>query len=133
MTENDRIKEVRTTKGLTLEKFGGKLGVGKTAISKIERGENSVTDHMRLSICREFNVSEEWLRTGEGEMFVKLSRNEEIAGFIGDVLSGKPDFRTRFISVLSTLTVEQWKLLEDMALKLAEEAQKEKAGQDGQP
>lgn len=66
---NERIKELRKTLGLTLEKFGGRLGVGKTAISAIENGRRGVTEQMTLSICREYHVNEQWLRTGEGEMF----------------------------------------------------------------
>lgn len=64
MTVNERVKEIRNAENLTLEKFGNKLGVGKTAISKIEHGENSVTDQMIKSICREFGYNEEWLRDG---------------------------------------------------------------------
>ena len=69
MTENERVKAVRIEKGLTMEKFGEKLGVQKSAISKIEHGDNSVSDQIRTAICREFNVREEWLRDGTGEMF----------------------------------------------------------------
>lgn len=65
---NERIKELRKNLNLTMEKFGIRLGVGKTAISKIEKGDNSLTDQMFKSICREFNVNEEWLRNGTGEM-----------------------------------------------------------------
>ena len=66
---NKRIRELRKILNLTMEKFGGRLGVGKTAISKIEKGDNSLTDQMFKSICREFNVNEEWLRSGYGDMF----------------------------------------------------------------
>ncbi len=66
---NERIKQLRKELGLTLDKFGEKIGVGKTAISKIENGDRSVTDQMFKSICREFNVREEWLRNGEEPMF----------------------------------------------------------------
>ena len=79
---NERIKELRKALGLTLERFGEALGVGKTAINKIESGQNNVTDQMFKSICREFDVNEEWLRTGEGEMFKELSRSEKIAVFL---------------------------------------------------
>ena len=68
MTQGERIKEARKYLGLTLEKFGEKLGVGKTAISKLEKGERNLTDQMVKSICREFGISETWLRTGEGDM-----------------------------------------------------------------
>lgn len=67
---NERVKELRKALGLTLDKFGARLGVGKTAISKIEKGENNLTDQMFLSICREYNVNPGWLRFGSGPMFL---------------------------------------------------------------
>lgn len=70
-----RIKELRKELGLTLEKFGERLGVKKAAVSKWENGDN-ITDQMFKSICREFNVNEEWLRTGKGEMFISNTSNE---------------------------------------------------------
>ncbi|RHV86216.1 helix-turn-helix domain-containing protein [Clostridium sp. OF09-36] len=72
MTQGERVREIRKALGLTLEKFGDKLGVGKTAISKIEKGENALTDQMAKSICREFNVSYDYLIYGDGEMFDNL-------------------------------------------------------------
>ena len=71
MTTGGRVKTLRKELKLTLEKFGGKLGVTKTALSLIENGKNNLTEQMLLAICREFNVNEEWLRTGGGEMFKK--------------------------------------------------------------
>lgn len=69
MTQNERVNEIRKSLGLTMEKFGEKLGVQKSAISKIEHGQCSVTDQMFLSICREYNVNPGWLETGNGPMF----------------------------------------------------------------
>lgn len=76
----ERVKELRTTLGLTMEKFGKKLGVGKTAISKIEKGENSLTDQMLKAICN-VNwdgkyVNEDWLRGNSEEMFRTDPGNE---------------------------------------------------------
>ena len=68
MTTGERVKKVRDEAGLTLEKFGLALGIGKTAISKIERGENKLTPQNAKAIARGFGVSEDWLLTGEGEM-----------------------------------------------------------------
>lgn len=68
MTDGERVKEIRKKNGLTLEKFGERLGVAKTTISRIENGVNGLTDQMCKSICREFRVSEEWLKTGGGKM-----------------------------------------------------------------
>mgnify|MGYP002863102158 CR=1 FL=1 len=121
-TINDRVKELRKSEeiGLTLEKFGKSLGVGKSAISDIENGRNNVSEQMFNSICREFNVNPSWLRDGSGEMFVKRTRDEEIEAFINSALSEESDsFRKRLISVLSRLDLEGWKVLEKMAMELA--------------
>ena len=69
-SENERVQEVRKRLGMTLEKFGKRLGVTKVAISNIEKGHRNVTEQMRKSICREYNVNELWLMSGQGEMFV---------------------------------------------------------------
>lgn len=65
---NERIKEVRQYFKLTLEEFGRRIGMTKSGLSKVERGENGTTEQTITSICREFNVNEEWLRTGTGPM-----------------------------------------------------------------
>lgn len=69
MTQGERIKKIRKELKLTLEKFGEKLGVGKTAISAIENGKRNLTEQMAKSICREYNVSYDYLTYGDGEMF----------------------------------------------------------------
>lgn len=72
MTNGERVNDVRKSLGLTLEKFGEKLGVTKTTISRIEKGVNNLTDQMAISICREYNVNYDYLMYGEGEMFDDL-------------------------------------------------------------
>lgn len=72
MSQSERIRLIRKELNLTLEKFGEKLGVGKTAISKLEKGERSLTDQMARAICREYNVSYDYLINGEGKMFDDL-------------------------------------------------------------
>lgn len=121
MSENERIKEVRSAIGLTQDRFGAKLGVGKTAVSKVENGERGVTDQLRLAVCREFRVSEDWLRTGEGDMFVEVDEDDEITRFMGDILSGQPDFRRRLVSVLARLSPDEWALLEAKIKELSGE------------
>lgn len=74
MTQGERIKAIRKELGLTLEKFGEKLGVGKTAISKIEKNERNLTDQMAKAICREYNVDYDYLMYGEGDMFTDLPK-----------------------------------------------------------
>lgn len=72
MTQGDRVKSVRSTLDLTLDKFGEKLGVKKAALSAIENGKRNLTEQMAKSICREYNVSYDYLIYGEGEMFDDL-------------------------------------------------------------
>ena len=120
MTQGERVKLVRKTLGLTLEKFGEKVGVQKSAISKIEKGENGITDQMCKSICREFNVSDEWLRDGTGDIFVDLSKERQLARFFGDVQIDE-GFKKRFISALSTMTVDEWAFIERKMREIFEE------------
>lgn len=127
---NERINEIRKAVGLTQGDFGAKIGgLSKNYVWMLEKGERTPSDRTILDICREFNVNEEWLRTGQGEMLRKLSRSDEIAAFFGDVLSGEPDFRARFIAALSRLNADQWKLLEQIADNLIEECAKKKTDQ----
>lgn len=121
MTQGERIRKTRKELGLTLEKFGESLGVGKGAISAIENGKRNLTDQMAISICREFNVNETWLRTGEGEMFIELSRDEQIAEFVGRTLSTESEsFKKRFIAMLAKLDESDWETLEKIALELTQ-------------
>ncbi len=72
MTQGERVREIRKTLNLTLEKFGAKLGLKKGAVSAIETNRNSLTDQTALLICREYNVNYDYLMNGEGEMFCDL-------------------------------------------------------------
>jgi transcriptional regulator with XRE-family HTH domain len=74
LTQGERIKAVRKELGLTLEKFGEKLGAKKNTMSAIETGRNSLTDQMARSICREYNVDYDYLMYGEGDMFTDLPK-----------------------------------------------------------
>lgn len=70
---NKRVKELRKALGLSGEKFGERVGLKRNSVSQIETGKNGLTEANILSICREYNVNEAWLRTGEGDMFQQLS------------------------------------------------------------
>ena len=111
---NERLKKLRKTLDMTQQEFSDKLGVKRNTVGQWEIGRNDPSDAIILSICREFNVSEEWLRTGKGEMFIELSRNEEIAEFVGQLMSDEDDsFKKRLISGLAALDENGWKVLED--------------------
>lgn len=89
MTQGERVKYLRKELGLTLEKFGDAIGLKKSALSLIENGKNALTEANTLSICREFNVNEEWLRTGNGEWRVHLPEKDELASIVYGIL--QPD------------------------------------------
>ncbi len=110
---NERLKQLRTVLGLSQEAFGETVGVTKAAISRIESGINSLSDRMILSIVTQHNVNERWLRTGEGDMFIELSKDEQIEDFIGNLLSSEEDsFKRRLISGLAALDENGWNVLE---------------------
>ena len=130
MTIGERIKKVRKAIGLTQQDFADKIGIKRNSLANYEIGRNTPLDAILVSICREFDVNETWLRTGEGEMFVPQSRDEEIASFVADVLKGEsPDFRRRLIAVLARMTPDEWDLLERKARELMEETKKDETEQ----
>lgn len=115
MTQGERAKEVRKTLGLTLEKFGEKIGVTKTAISRIEKGERSCTEQMTKSICREFYVDYKWLTTGEGEMF--LDNDENCIARIVQIMSDEKDFRKKLFNFFLDLDNDELKVMERIVSK----------------
>ena len=123
---NYRIKEVRTVLGISQQEFADRIGIKRGAVANYEVGRNEPIDAVISLICREFNVSERWLRTGEGEMFVQISRDKEIMRFVGDVMHGEDDnFRRRFLLALARLPEERWADIEDFARQVTAESKKE--------
>ena len=98
MTQGERIKEIRKSLKLTLEKFGEKIGVTKTAISRIEKGERGCTEQMTKAICREFGVDYIFLTTGEGDMFV--DSDDDFIEKIDRIMAGENDARKNMIKTL---------------------------------
>lgn len=86
---NTRIKALRKTEGLTLEKFGERIGISNSACSALETGKNNPSEQTIRAICREFRVREEWLRTGEGSMYMQLTPDQERAIFLASVTAGE--------------------------------------------
>lgn len=120
MTIGERVKTLRKELGLTLEKFANPIGIHRGSLSAIENDKSGVSDRTLLSICREYGVSERWLRDGVGEMFVPVTRNEKIARFAGELMKDEtPDFRRQLVEILADLNDEQWDALADFAERLA--------------
>nr|DAG26659.1 MAG TPA: Repressor protein CI [Caudoviricetes sp.] len=109
---NERLKKLRKALDLTQQQLAEHLGVKRNTVAQWELGINAITEQVITSICREFDVNKEWLRTGEGEMFVIRSDEEELAAFFGDILNDGSSFKKRFISALAALDTEDWEVIE---------------------
>ena len=121
---NARIKKARQTLGLTQQEFADKLDLSRNYIALIEMGRRDPGDRTVRDICRLFDVSELWLRTGEGEMFPPRNRLDELSYLAGRFLNSQPtEFQQRFALMMYALTEEEWALLEKKARFLL--------GQDG--
>lgn len=137
-TMADRISWIIQDSGLTKTAFAEKINVSQPFVSQLTAGTSVPSDRTIADICREFKISEAWLRTGDGDPKPVLSRDEELAAFFGDVLAEQSDFKRRLLTVLSKLDVEEWALIERMANKLVQEelaahpenGQKEKPASD---
>ena len=111
----DRIKAIRKHYDLTQAEFGDRIGVKGNTITNYENALRNPSDAIIVSICREFNVNEEWLRTGNGEMFQPITKNDEISKLFGEVLKeNNDDFKRRLISALAKLDDVGWEKLENL-------------------
>lgn len=118
---NERLKQLRRELNLTQQAFADKIGVKRNTVATYEVGKSNPSDAAVSLICKTFNVNEQWLRDGSGEMFVELTRDEQIASFIGSIQSVESDsFKKRFISMLSALDESEWQVLEKIVNGLAE-------------
>ena len=126
---NERIKAVRTSLGLSQQEFAEKIGIKRGAVANYEVGRNEPIDAVVSLICKTYNVNENWLRTGEGEMFIQISRDEEIMDFVADTMQDEDDnFRRRFLLALARLPEERWADIEAFAHQIT--AEKKEADQD---
>lgn len=115
----DRIKKIRKELDLTQQEFADRLKVGRNNIAGYETGKRSPSDAVISLICREFNVNEEWLRTGQGEIFIELDKEDLLMQWAGKVLgSESKSFKKNFVKLLMTLTEDEWEFLEQKAKEL---------------
>ena len=126
MTQGERIKDVRNSLGLTLEKFGERIGVTRGSMSNIENGNRNLTEQMTKSICREFSVDYMWLTTGEGEMFVES--DDDFFERIDRIMAGENESRKNMIKTLlyaSDADIEAFDRLVDYYISLRADNKKD--------
>lgn len=123
---HDRIKKIRKEFNLTQQEFADRLGIKRGGVANYEVGRNEPADAVISLICREFNVNEQWLRDGTGDMFPPVDRHIQIARLTRQLLDEEDDsFKNRFICMLSNMTVDEWKILECKARELFDFADKD--------
>ena len=112
---HNRIKLIRADAGLKQAEFGNRIGIKQNTVAVYESGRVVPSDVAINNICKEFRVNEKWLRTGEGEQYVPVSRKEQLAIFFGDVMKDDDEsFRVRFFNALAEYTEDDWKVLEKL-------------------
>ena len=123
---SERLKELRKILGLTQQEFADRLGIKRNAVTNYEVGRNSPADIVVSLICREFNVSEAWLRTGEGEPFAKKSRSDEIREYVDRIQGVNDTFKAQFAAALAALEEEDWKIILDVVNDIKNRSMAEK-------
>lgn len=124
MTQNERVKEIRKSLGLTLEKFGERIGVTRGSMSNIENGNRNLTEQMTKSICREFSVDYMWLTTGEGEMFI--DSDDDFIERIDRIMVGEDEARKNLFKFMLELSDEDIAALDRLMKKAIEFTQNNK-------
>lgn len=122
---NERLKQLRKALGLTQQEFADKIGSKRNTIAKYETNTNVPSTAVLSLICRVFNVNEKWIKSGEGEMFLPITRDDEIAKLSTDLFKEEDDsFKTRLILTLAKLDESEWAVLEKIAKELANDPKK---------
>ena len=117
----ERLKALRLKLNLTQSAFASRIGTTQNVVANYEIGRRNPSSSALNNICKEFNVNEAWLRTGEGEMFVPRDRSDAIAQEVSRFMADHPDsFRERLISLLIRLDEKQWEVLEQYARQLVD-------------
>lgn len=124
MTQGERIREVRKALGLTLEKFGEKIGMKKNSVSQLENGKNSVTEQVVKAICREYNVDYMWLTTGDGEVFIDT--DDDFIERIDRIMAGEDEARKSLFKFMLELSDEDIAALDRLMKKAIEFTQNNK-------
>lgn len=114
----ERIEILRKDLSMSRRVFGERLGVSESVIVNIEYDRLKRPDQKETLyklICKEFNVNEEWLRTGKGEMFLPLTKNQLITEFAADLVMEDNTFKKRLFEALAKLNESEWEVLEKLA------------------
>lgn len=108
----NRLKQLRKHLNITQQDFADRIGIKRNTLANYEIGRNEPLDAVISLICREFNVNEEWLRTGKGDMF-NATGDDELAYLVGQLCGSDDEFKKEFVKTLCKLSDKQWKVFKD--------------------
>ena len=118
---NERIKEIRNALKMTQQEFAERIKIKRNTVATYEMGRSIPRDSAIALICKEFSVNEDWLRNGNGEMFIPVSKSEQISKMISEVLKSDEDsFKRRLINALANLDDSGWDSLEKLIDMISE-------------
>ena len=122
---NERIKTLRLELSLTQSEFGEKLGISQNYVWMIEKGDRVPSDRTVADICRVFGVNEDWLRSGHGEKYLRLSRKETVAAYVGKILGGKvTPLEETLIEFMAETSPQEWEELARIINRFTENMEK---------
>lgn len=120
---NQRFRELRKACKKSQEEWADIMGLSRSGIADIEAGRRNVTEkHIRLLSIESIDgkyINEEWIRTGNGEPFKRLTRNQVITDFAADLIKEDESFKARLIEALAKLSDDEWEVLEKLAVDLS--------------
>lgn len=124
---NARIKEVRQLSGLTQAQFADRLNISRNYIALMEIGDRVPSDRTIADICREFGISEHWLRTGEGEMQIQVSEDDGLTQIFMEIGASDDELAKAAIRMYWHLSEKEKAVIHKMADNLLAELQKRKS------
>lgn len=111
----NRIKELRESLGKSQGELAKDLCLSRNYISLVENGNRNLSEQSQKVLCSLYNVNEEWLKSGTGEMFCQIDKNDEISKLFGEVIKEDDgDFKRRLVNALAKLDDDGWKTLETL-------------------
>lgn len=105
---NQRIKDIRTDQGLSMQKFGDKIGISPSGVAALESGRNNPSEQTIRAICQEFNVSRMWLETGEGNPYVPANAKDTLAEEVAELMKGAHPMAQAVMTSLASMPDEWW-------------------------
>lgn len=107
-----RLKQLRKNLGMTQVEFAERIDLNRSGYANIELGHVNLTERNLKKICKEFNINENWLQTGEGEMFKSMEEDKELLNFVINILADKNEFIRKTFSTLARLEKSDWDVIE---------------------